>query len=111
MLSIARSSELYIIPNVIVKNIISNRDKPNILSLFGKITGLLVLFFLFFSPLSSFIFEILRVKPKNTMSMGLTAGPTGFFNIQKQISLIRNGKAATDTVYINQRSNFIIQFK
>gem|GEM_PF-3672574 len=38
MLSIARSSELYIIPNVIVKNIISNRDKPNILSLFGKIT-------------------------------------------------------------------------
>lgn len=44
------------------------------------------------------------------MSMGLTAEPTGFFNIKKQISLIKNGKAATDTVYINQRSNFIIQF-
>lgn len=44
------------------------------------------------------------------MSMGLTAEPTGFFNIKKQISLIKNGKAATDTVYINHRSNFIIQF-
>ena len=41
------------------------------------------------------------------MSMGLTAKPIGLFNSQKQISLIKNGKAATVTVYINHRSNFI----
>lgn len=50
MISVARSSELYIIPNVIVKKMISNKDKPNILSLFGGETWLSVLLFLFFSP-------------------------------------------------------------
>lgn len=77
---------------------ISNKDNPNILSLFGGIIVLLTFLFLFFNLLSSLILEILRVNPKNTISIGFTAEPIGLFSMKKHISLIKNGKAATATV-------------
>ena len=78
----ASSSELYIIPNVIVRKMISSSDSPSILSLLGGVMVLFALLCLFFNTISSLMFEMLRVNPKNTISIGLTAEPTGLFSIK-----------------------------
>ena len=78
----ASSSELYIIPNVIVRKMISSSDSPSILSLLGGAMVLFVLLCLFFNTISSLIFEILRVNQKKTISIGQTAEPTGLLSIK-----------------------------
>ena len=91
------------------KNTIRNIERPNILSLSGGIFSAFFDFDFTFSALSSLMFAIFRVNPKNTMSIVLTIGPTGLSNITKHNIRINRGNAATNTVYIIHRSIFMVK--
>lgn len=91
------------------KNTIRNIERPNILSLSGGVFSAFFDFDFTFSALSSLMFAIFSVNPKNTMSIGLTIGPTGLSNITKHNIRINRGSAATNTVYIIHRSIFMIK--
>lgn len=91
------------------KNTIRNIERPSILSLSGGVFSGTLDFDFIFNTLSSLMFAIFRVNPKNTMSIGLTIGPIGLSNITKHNVRINRGNAATNTVYIIHRSTFMIK--